>query len=241
MARSLDDWLATAAAYYQNMPVDKLSHSAFFRDPPRPTIRDSDYFFSGADGIILYQELVEDPAKPYLEVKGENYSLQELTQSKYWDIPALVIGVFMSFFDVHVNRIPYSGFLSYDYLEPITSRNYPMIMVEKGIMKNDFDFDGENLFYLKKNERVLNTIYAPSLRYEYYFIQIADVDVSAVTHFSMDQGEMVYQNDRFSTIRWGSQCDLILPLDDRYEFELVHPDHVHVQGGLDKLVRIRKN
>ncbi len=184
--------------------------------------------------------MVEDPNEPYLEVKGEKYSLKELTQSKNWDIPCLVIGVYMTFYDVHINRIPYSGFVKYEYLSPITSRNYPMLWVEKGIVKNDFDFDGEDLLYLKKNERVLNEIYSPKLGLTYYVVQISDVDVSAITHFDMDQSEFHVQNERFSMIRWGSQNDLIIPLDDRYNWKTVHKVTDHVQAGIDKLVEIER-
>jgi len=46
------------------------------------------------------------------------------------------------------------------------------------------------------------------------------------------------QNERFSLIRWGSQVDLILPLDERFDFELCLEDHMHVEAGLDKLIKI---
>ena len=46
------------------------------------------------------------------------------------------------------------------------------------------------------------------------------------------------QNERFSQIRWGSQVDLVLPLDDRFDFELCLDDAMHVNAGLDQLVRI---
>lgn len=140
----------------------------------------------------------------------------------------------------HVNRIPYTGFLKYEYLDPITSRNYPMLMIEKGIIKEDFNFQGEDYKYLKKNERMFNQIYSPKLDLTYYVIQIADVDVSAITHFDQDQNELRTQNERFSAIRWGSQLDLIVPLDDRYEFKFVHNVTDAVQAGLDKVISIKK-
>jgi phosphatidylserine decarboxylase len=48
------------------------------------------------------------------------------------------------------------------------------------------------------------------------------------------------QNERFSLIRWGSQVDLVLPLDDRFEFETLIDDAMHVNAGLDKLVKINQ-
>ena len=62
-----------------------------------------------------------------------------------------------------------------------------------------------------------------------------------IQHFTTDQNEVFSQNERFSLIRWGSQCDLILPLDDRFNFELQVDDTNHVNAGLDKLVKINFN
>ena len=54
------------------------------------------------------------------------------------------------------------------------------------------------------------------------------------------QGDLCAQNERFSLIRWGSQVDLVLPLDDRFEFETLIDDAMHVNAGLDKLVKINQ-
>jgi hypothetical protein len=92
--------------------------------------------------------------------------------------------------------------------------------------------------YLKNNERMFNKIYSPRLDYTYYLIQIADEDVDVIAHFIHDQNSLVSQNDRFSLIRWGSQVDLVLPLDKRYNFELIHSDTTHVEAGVDKLIKL---
>ena len=84
---------------------------------------------------------------------------------------------------------------------------------------------------------MLNQIYAPSIDYTYYVLQIADEDVNVIAPFA-EQGSSLVQNQRFSLIRWGSQCDLVLPLDDRFNFEIVQDDHVHVEAGIDPLVKV---
>jgi phosphatidylserine decarboxylase len=83
-----------------------------------------------------------------------------------------------------------------------------------------------------------NQIYVPSLNYKYYLIQIADEDVNVIAPFTNSQNDIFAQNERFSLIRWGSQVDLVLPLDDRFDFELCLEDAMHVQAGVDKLVRL---
>jgi phosphatidylserine decarboxylase len=142
----------------------------------------------------------------------------------------------MSFYDVHINRIPYAGILQYEGLDPIESTNKPMLAVEKDIL--NAVINPNNLEYLKYNERMLNKIYSPQLDYTYYLVQIADEDVNVIAPFINDQNAPVSQNERFSLIRWGSQVDLVLPLDERYDFDLVLEDTMHVNAGLDKLVKI---
>ena len=83
-----------------------------------------------------------------------------------------------------------------------------------------------------------NKIYCPSINYTYYLIQIADEDVNTTAPFVNHQHEMMEQNSRFSLIRWGSQVDLVLPLDERFDFELLLENEMHVNAGLDKLIKI---
>jgi phosphatidylserine decarboxylase len=165
-----------------------------------------------------------------------NYTLQDVVGDDEYNKPSLVIGIFMSFYDVHINRIPYGGMLKYKPLDVIESMNKPMLALEKDILRKKIN--PANMEYLKYNERMWNQIYSPSLDYTYYLIQIADEDVNVISHFTNDQNDIFAQNERFSQIRWGSQVDLVLPLDDRYDFELCLDDAVHVNAGLDKLVRI---
>jgi len=235
MAKTLKEWLATDVAKAEKMGVSKLSNEYFFRDPPRPTYIDHEYFFSPADGTIIYQKIV-NPTDPVVEIKGVNYTTQEIMGDNTFDKPSLVIGIFMSFYDVHINRIPYGGLLKYERKDPIQSKNLPMLALEKDILRKVVNPD--NMEYLKNNERMVNTIYSPSLDYTYHVVQIADEDVDVISHFTQEQNELYCQNDRFSLIRWGSQCDLVLPLDDRYDFELCLKDHMHVEAGIDKLIHV---
>ena len=113
-----------------------------------------------------------------------------------------------------------------------------MLAIEKDILNKTINPD--NLEYLKYNERMLNEFYISSLDYKYYVLQIADEDVNVIAPFA-EQATPLVQNERFSLIRWGSQCDLVLPLDDRFNFEICQDDHVHVEAGLDQLVKVTFN
>ena len=239
MAKTLEKWLSTDVAKSEKLGVTKLSTEFFFRDPPRPNYIDHEHFYSPADGVILYQKFINDPTEPIVEIKGINYTLQDAIGDPDYNKPSLVIGVFMSFYDVHINRVPYGGMIQYKRLDPIESTNKPMLAIEKDILNEAINPD--NLDYLKHNERMWNKFYSPSLDYSYYVLQIADEDVNVIAPFAPEQNHLFAQNERFGLIRWGSQCDLILPLDSRYTFELCQNDHMHVEAGLDKLVRIKFN
>jgi phosphatidylserine decarboxylase len=238
MAQKLEDWLNGEVAELSKLPIGELSNTFFFRDPIRPTYIDNEHFYSPADGTILYQKIVL-PGAPccenIVEIKGKNYTLQDVMGDKDYNKPSLVIGIFMSFYDVHINRIPYSGTLKYNRLDPIESTNKPMLAVEKDILNNVIN--PNNMDYLKYNERVLNTIYNSTLDYTYHIVQIADEDINVIAPFKQ-QGDLCTQNERFSLIRWGSQVDLVLPIDKRFSFELLLKETMHVNAGLDKLIKI---
>jgi phosphatidylserine decarboxylase len=235
MAKSLKQWLREDVFRLQKKSIEYLSNFYFFRDPVRTQLIDQDHFYSPADGIILYQKVVQNVDDPIIEIKGINYTLRDVLSDPDYNKPALVIGIFMSFYDVHINRIPYGGVLSFISLDTVESYNIPMLATEHDILNKVINPD--NMGYLKNNERMWNKIYIPILDYTYYVVQIADEDVNVIAHF-VEQNEILSQNERFSFIRWGSQCELILPLDDRFEFELCQPDAYHVEAGIDKLVKI---
>lgn len=235
MAKSLEQWLKEDVSKCNKMSIQRLSHEYFFRDPMRPNFIDNEHFYSPADGTILYQKIV-NPKEKIIEIKGVNYTLQDVMGDSEYDKPSLVIGIFMSFYDVHINRVPYSGILKYKHLEPIESTNKPMLAVEKDILNKVIN--PNNMDYMKYNERMLNTVYSPLLDYTYHIIQIADEDVDVIVPFVANQNEYYSQNQRFSLIRWGSQCELVLPLDERFNFELCQENEWHVEAGLDKLVKM---
>lgn len=237
MAQTLEDWLSSEVKQLSKLPVGELSNTFFFRDPIRPNYIDYKHFYSPADGTILYQKFVE-PHQAVVEIKGIDYTLQDVMGDKTFNQPSLVIGIFMSFYDVHINRIPYGGILTYKSLEPIESTNKPMLATEKDILNKAINPD--NMEYLKYNERMYNKIYVPSLNYTYYLIQIADEDVNVIAPFKK-QLSLCTQNERFSLIRWGSQVDLVLPIDKRFDFKILLNDHIHVNAGLDKLVQLSIN
>lgn len=238
MAQTVSAWMRSSVASARRQPLRWLSERYFFRDPVRPTVADSDYFFAPADGILLYQREVE-PDTPIVEVKGRNYTLRDALRMPSLTGRALVIGIFMTSYDVHVNRVPYSGFLSYRELPPIGSSNRPMLAVEEALLRGHAtpcaDAD-----YLFRNQRMLNSIRIPRLGLTCHVLQVADYDVETILPYRLAQHQPVFQNQRFSQIRFGSQVDLIIPCRPDVELEPLLADGLHVEAGLDALVRIHR-
>lgn len=238
MAKMLHKWIDEEVQKTRKEDMRYLSEEYFFRDPSRPLYSDSSYFFSPADGIIVYSDIVK-PDESIVDIKGKKYSLQDAMRNYEYDKKSLVIGIFMTFYDVHVNRMPYRGRLSYKELETISSYNLPMLDVEKSILDilkptmNDAE-------YLFNNQRMLNTVFSTELDQEYYILQIADYDVDCITPFRLKQNRSFAQNQRFSQIRYGSQVDLIIPLSEKFEFRELLDVGMHVEAGLDPLVKIIK-
>ncbi len=236
MAKTIRDWVENDVAPIRNSPLRWLSEQFFFRDPSRPLQSDPSYFFAPADGIIVYQKRVR-PHDGIIDIKGKSYSLGDALRNEAYDKESLVIGIFMTFYDVHVNRIPYSGRLSWRELDPIATLNRPMLDVERGILE-DLSLDLDRADYLHINQRVINTVYAHALRQEYYILQIADYDVDCITPFRLKQNQPAFQTERFSQIRYGSQVDLIVPISDRFELRPLLEPGMHVEGGVDPLIQI---
>ena len=238
MAKSLQEWVDSDVSKVRDKPMRWLSEEYFFRDPNRAVYSDSSYFFSPADGIILYADVFKAD-EAIVDIKGRNYSLQDAMHMQEYDKKSLVIGVFMTFYDVHINRIPYSGRLSYKELDTISSHNLPMLDIEKSLIDtlkpNLSDAD-----YLFNNQRMLNTIFSMELKQEYYVLQIADYDVDCITPFNLKQHRSFSQNQRFSQIRYGSQVDLIIPLSKDFEYTPLLKAGMHVEAGIDPVVKITK-
>jgi phosphatidylserine decarboxylase len=213
-----------------------LSEQYFFRDPVRPIYADSSYFFAPADGVILYQRNVHAD-ETLVEIKGRPYSLREAMRDDSFSESCLVIGIFMTLYDVHVNRVPFAGTLSFRPLPPIDTYNRPMLAVEEELVHGHAS-SLRSADYLFSNQRMLSRIFASTLGLTYYLLQIADYDVACITPFGERQNRHYSQNERFSQIRFGSQVDLIIPHTDRWLLETILHDTTHVQAGVDPLVRI---
>ncbi len=149
----------------------------FFRDPVRVTpVRDG-LVIAPADGTISSVAL----AVPPVELGLGSESLPR-------------VSIFMSVFDVHVNRSPVSGEIE-------------RIVYRPGKFLNaDLDKASED------NERNGLVIRTPSGRYG--VVQIAGLIARRIVCF-VKEGQLVAAGERFGLIRFGSRVDIYLPAGTR--------------------------
>ena len=154
--------------------------AAFFRDPVRVTPIGEDLLVSPADGLVTRIERVAVP--------GEMASSQGLGSA-----PLLRVSIFMSVFDVHINRTPIAG----------TVRQ--VIYISGRFLNADLDKASE------ENERQHILVESRSGR-RIGITQIAGLIARRIVPF-VKPGDIVAAGQRVGLIRFGSRVDLYVPDD----------------------------
>jgi len=237
--KELAEWVREEVDPFREADPAWLASHHFLRDPVRPTYVDSTMMFAPADGVILYQVEV-DPTDPVLDIKGRDYTVRDVLADPHFEGRALVIGIFLTFYDVHTQRIPYGGTLTWRAAPTLTTINKPMLAAERHLLNALRVPPAEYNQYLHKNERVVSRIAAADLQLYYYVVQIADYDVDCITQFNLVQNESVGQGERFGAIRYGSQVEMVVPITEHLELSTCVEVGQHVEAGQDPLVKIRR-
>jgi phosphatidylserine decarboxylase len=152
--------------------------AAFFRDPIRTTPQGGSLVVAPADGLITMIAKVPPPR----ELAGADaLSDAEMTR----------VSIFMSVFDVHINR------------SPVTGRVRKMAYVPGKFLNADLDKASE------ENER------------QHFLIEAADGSLLGVTQIAglvarriltfVHEGDVVEAGQRIGMIRFGSRVDVYLP------------------------------
>ena len=165
----------------------------FYRDPERTPPDDVDAVLSPADGQIVYVREFVDGALPASSKHGRNYTLRELTRTRLGYENGVVIGISLSFLDVHVTRSPIAG--------RVTAHER-----FRGEFASLRKF--ESIF---QNERATVTLSADD-GLELAVVHIASRLVRRIVA-NVREGEEVVAGQRIGVIRMGSQVDVVLPLD----------------------------
>ena len=159
-----------------------LGVAAFFRDPIRVTPRDDNLVIAPADGLVTMIQPVVPPVE--LDILGS--------------APLIRVSIFMSVFDVHVNRTPVQGIIR------------RVVYISGKFLNADLDKASE------ENERqhlvVEGKPHADGSPRLIGFTQIAGLVARRIVGF-VKEGDMVAPGQRIGLIRFGSRVDVFLPAD----------------------------
>jgi phosphatidylserine decarboxylase len=180
----------------------------FWRNPPR-TIPGGNTIVSPADGTVVYVKQVPPQEKVIAIKQGVVLSINDITRQDL-AVPKVLIGVFMSPFDVHYNRMPLTGEVLAINHYPATGRNFHMgAMHWRSLCKRRPIYAGSQ--HIGANERTVT-----AFRSEFdgqpvngYIVQIGGKSVHGIDSY-VQVGQVVPKGEIFGMIRIGSQVDLVL-------------------------------
>jgi phosphatidylserine decarboxylase len=171
----------------------------FWRTPKRKITAGEEDIVCPADGNVIYITRVEAGEVP-VSIKGRRYSrLEELTKTDLLEKPCWLVGINMTPFDVHKNCAPIDG---------------------KVILNQHFD--GKFLSLkddeaLTENER--NTYVIGNEKLRVGIVQIASRLVRRIDSY-VHEGATVRKGDWLGMIRFGSQVDVIIPIEYEINVQL---------------------
>lgn len=199
----------------------------FFRDPQRK-VPIGNNIVSVADGIVVYIKKIDKGEVP-ISIKGsKKILLHDIIFIRNYIIkdPHYIIGVFMTPFDVHVNRAPIEGVISFQkYIN--NRKNLPMTSMWLRVMFKKKPFEKESRHILE-NER--NIIHFKG-RIPVTVIQIADIYVNKIISY-VKEGDYMKKGDRIGMIRMGSQVDIIFPCLENISIKVQEGDRVFAGSSI---------
>lgn len=181
----------------------------FFRNPERVTPA-GDNIVSPADGTVVYVRLVRANHEVMTIKQGANARLTEIVKEDL-DYPKVSIGIFMSPFNVHYNRIPLAGRVAAIKHHPPEPANLAMTAMHWRTILKWPPLYGHSC-HIIQNERQVTRVESTykGERFPYYVVQIAGRSVNGIDSY-VQPGEEVDKGSIFGMIRIGSQVDLVAP------------------------------
>jgi phosphatidylserine decarboxylase len=168
----------------------------FFRNPDRNVVENEYVVLSPADGKVV--------------------TIEETDEPEYFKDKRLQVSIFMSVWDVHANRWPIAGKVTY--------------------FKHH---QGKYLMAAHPKSSTLNERTTIAVRtekgYEIMFRQIAGIMARRIVA-PLQEGDTAKQGQQFGFIKFGSRVDLFFPLGTKVRVQVGDK----VKGGLDVIADVAK-
>lgn len=172
-----------------------------------PFVQYSIAFFSIILFLIVLQffrspsiKVVKNPKHVLAPADGKVVVIEEVVENEYFHAPRKQISIFMSPFNVHVNRNPISGVVRYFKYHP---GEYLVAWHPKASTEN------ERTTIVVRNEQ----------NHEILFRQIAGALARRIKCY-IKEGDTVEQGAEFGFIKFGSRVDVFLPLHSKINVSL---------------------
>lgn len=163
----------------------------FFRDPEREVQQNPKHILSPGDGVVVEIKDVDD------DFVG----------------PAIKVTMFLSPLNVHINRVPITGRVSF-------------VEYKYGAFKAAFAEDASEV-----NEQSVVGMENGDLKVK--FAQIAGVVARRIINY-LREGDEIVQGERYGLIKFGSRMDIIVPRSASITVEAKEP----VRGGLTVIAEL---
>jgi phosphatidylserine decarboxylase len=168
---------------------------AFFRDPERAVPLDANAVVAAADGKI--SDIIEIEEEEILKAKTQR------------------VGIFLSIFDVHTNRVPIDGRVTY-------RQHREGLCLDA--RRPDCSEKNESMTWAFENPQVIIVVR-----------QLTGAIARRIVGWA-EVGDELKKGDRFGMIRFGSRTEVYLPLNA----ELLVKVGDHVSGGSTIIARLPK-
>ena len=203
----------------------------FFRDPKRTSPNNPNLVIAPCDGRVMYVKEVKG-GEVFADKLGKKIHVTEITKDEA-PTEGILIGIYMSPFDVHFNYSPIAGKVT-KIAYSNAKLNLPMVDMWEYIqfcwLHRAVNMLGAK--YQLDNER--NTVFIDG-KCKLAMVEIADIVVNKIDCF-VKTGDNIGQGQKVSFIKRGSQVDLFLWGTD-YDI-LVKPGK-HTTGGVMPVARIK--
>ncbi len=198
LAAALAALLMAAGHYYWSIfpVVVTLFFAFFFRNPRREVMADDSLLLAPADGRVM--------------------SITEMFDDEFLGEEAIKVVIFLSVFDVHINRSPIRGEIKY---QRYTCGGFRPAFEKKASFENERHAIGV------ENERLKVLV-----------IQVAGLLARRIVSW-VTVGHRLAQGDRYGMIKFASSTELIVP---KSQVEIFAKKGQHVVGGETVIGRIVK-